>query len=52
MLDQGERMRRSLKMQKLLYQWMWLDVYRKAYTQKDFENNLKEIDKKLMKEQQ
>ena len=43
-------MRKSPKKQELLDQWMWLHVYRKEYSQKNFENNLKEIDKKLMKE--
>ena len=43
-------MRKSPKKQELLDQWMWLNVYRKAYSQRDFENNLKKIDKKLMKE--
>ena len=50
MCNEGERMRKSLKKQELLDQWMWLNVYRKAYSQRDFENNLKKIDKKLMKE--
>ena len=35
--------------EELLDQWMWLNLNRKAYSQRDFENNLKEIDKKLMK---
>ena len=43
-------MKKSLKKQELLDQWMWLNVYRKAYSKKDFENNLKKIDKKIMKE--
>ena len=43
-------MKMSLKKKELLDQWMWLNVYRKAYSQRDFENNLKKIDKKLMKE--
>ena len=33
----------------LLDQWMWLNLNRKTYSQRDFENKLKEIDKKLMK---
>jgi hypothetical protein len=45
-----KKMKKSLKKQDLLDQWMWLDVYRKAYSQRDFENNSKKIDKKLMKE--
>ena len=49
MCNERERMKRSPKMQELLYQWMWLNVYRKAYSQKDFENNCKKIDKELMK---
>ena len=45
MCNEGERMRKK----ELLDQWMWLNVYRKAYSQKDFENNCKKIDKELMK---
>jgi len=42
-------MKMSLQKKELLYQWMWLHIKRKKYSQKDFENNCKKIDKELMK---